>query len=108
MDTLTFFLKAINYKKSKINMKQIILTTTLFLLTGCNNTKPVEKTDFDTVVVETIDSIKYTVEFLNSLEWTEEEIQHLDTLSDNLVCKNAERELDTIINHIKVKFTKVK
>ncbi len=89
-------------------MKQIILIVVLFLLIGCDNTKPIEKSDSDTVVVETIDSIKYTVEFLNSLEWTEEEIQRLDTLSDNLVCKNAERELDTIINHVKVKFTKVK
>lgn len=93
-------------------MKQIIyIIVTLLLIAGCNSqrkqipTEQLSETPIDTVMIQEIDSIKYTVDFLNSLEWTEEEIAHLDSLENNLVCKNAERDLDTIINHIKVIFT---
>ena len=77
------------------------------MMTGCNKSKGnihVKESGKDNIKYQGKDSIRYTVEFLNSLEWTSEEIQHLDSLTDNLVCRNSERDLDTIINHIKVKF----
>lgn len=80
-----------------------LLPILLLCCASCNN-EP--KTEAIVQVKEDItkDSIKYTVDFLNSLDWTDEEIQHLDSLTDNLVCRNAERDLDTVINHVKVKF----
>lgn len=60
-----------------------------------------------------ITTIQEIVDWANSQEWTEEEIAHLDSMNEayrdapvviGYPVRGAERNLDTIVNHLRIHF----
>ena len=86
-------------------MKKIILISVLIFTSCCNKTNQATPIQKDTIKTD-VTTIAEIVDWANSLEWTEEEIRHLDSIQDksDYPVGNAERNLDTIVNHIRIHF----
>ena len=84
-------------------MKKISYAAIAIVLSSCTEWKQ-EKTqeyDYDKVV-----TIQEVVDWANRDTFTIDEAQHFDSLNEHqalLIC-NAERELDTIVNHYHLHF----
>lgn len=94
-------------------MKQITLIITILLIIGCTTQSPNQKTipASDTISIDTtsqITTIQEIVDWANSQEYTEQEAAHWDSLSALYAypVRDAERELDTIVNHLRIHFYK--
>lgn len=82
-------------------MKKIITVLTILTIFGCSTREPLNQLSTPTTIQEVVDQLNETFSDLSP-----EEIAHLDSLQnyDAYQVGNAERNLDTIINHIRVQF----
>lgn len=100
----------IYYVRIKKNiMKKILPTFLLLSLVGCCQTKtnPLETVN-DTLTTIPVTTIQEIVDWANSQEYTKQEAEHWDSLSELYAypVRDAERELDTIVNHLRIHFYK--
>ena len=93
-------------------MKKII--PVLLLLIGCTQNNSVLPTmqnkvkEDSTIITFEITTIQEIVDWANSQEYTKEEAEYWDSLSTIYAypVRDAERELDTIVNHLRIHFYK--
>ena len=79
----------------------VLIKNSNFALAIINRGHEKEKCHKDTSDLNEITAILEVVDWANSDTLTEEEAQRFDSLNENnsLLIRNAERELDTIVNH---------
>lgn len=87
-------------------MKKIILIALTLSLIGCKNQNKHSQKDY--IPMFEITTIQEIVDWANSQEYTEDEAKYWDSLSILYAypVRDAERELDTIVNHLRIHFYK--